>query len=97
MLKIPVSVQESFQKNLVPQTQSYIHPQTLTASFRKPIHTPIWHASPSQPTRGQHMTPDDQGMGSVPYNHLPKWPPRLREQRDQGSCFQSVGVFPYYY
>lgn len=43
------------------------------------------------------MTPDDQGMGSIPTTIYPSGLQRLLEQRDQGSCFQSVGVFPYSY
>lgn len=58
---------------------------------------PVWHASPSWPTRGHHMTPDDQGMGSIPYGHPPKWPPGPQSRGTEGRCFQPMGVLLCYY
>lgn len=53
-----------------------------------PLYHPSWHASPSQPTRGHHMIPDDHGLGSTPYR------PLRQRLGDQGELPLAPGCVP---
>lgn len=64
-----------FQKmwSLRPKATLVPKPRVPPPPRRRSLEPPTWPASPSQPTRGHHMTPDDQCLGSGPTDLLPKW------------------------